>query len=127
MGSVLDSSHTLAGSRSFLYYAVRRRSYRNFGDHIRATVFDDRIEVSSPGRFPGITALDDLTSVRRFARNPRIARVMAELSYGQEFGGQEFGEGLRRMVEAMAAAGRPRPAIAQDYGGVVVTLRAEPV
>ena len=121
MGSVLHSSHTLAGSRSFLYYAVLHRSYRNFGDHSRATVFDDRIEVSSPGRFPGITALDDLTNVRRFARNPRIARVMAELSYGQE-----FGEGLRRMVEAMAA-GRPRPAIAQDYGGVVVTLRAEPV
>ncbi len=103
------------------------RSYRNFGDHIRATVFDDRIEVSSPGRFPGITALDDLPNVRRFARNPSIVRVMAELSYGQEFGGQEFGEGLRRMVEAMAAAGRHRPAIVQDYGGVVVTLRAEPV
>ena len=127
MGSVLDSSHTLAGARSFLYYAVLHWSYGNFGDHIRATVFDDRIEVSSPGRFPGITALDDLTNVRRFARNPRIARVMAELSYGQEFGGQEFGEGLRRMVEAMAAAGRHPPAIAQDYGGVVVTLRAEPV
>ena len=105
-----------------LVNAVLHRSYSNFGDHIRATVFNDRIEVSSPGRFPGITALDDLTSVRRFARNPRIARVMAELSYGQE-----YGEGLRRMVEAMAAAGRPRPAIAQDYGGVVVTLRAEPV
>ena len=105
-----------------LVNAVLHRSYSNFGDHIRATVFDDRIEVSSPGRFPGITALDDLTNVRRFARNPRIARVMAELSYGQE-----FGEGLRRMVEAMAAAGRHPPAIVQDYGGVVVTLRAEPV
>ena len=122
MGSVLNSGHILAGARSFLYYAVLYRSYSNFGDHIRATVFDDRIEVSSPGRFPGITALDDLTNVRRFARNPRIARAMAELSYGQE-----FGEGLRRMVEAMAAAGRHRPAIVQDYGGVVVTLRAEPV
>ena len=105
-----------------LVNAVLHRSYSNFGDHIRATVFDDRIEVSSPGRFPGITALDDLTNVRRFARNPRIARVMAELSYGQE-----FGEGLRRMVEAMAAAGRHLPAIAQDYGGVVVTLRADPI
>ena len=73
MGSVLDSGHTLVGARNFLYHAVRRRSYGNFGDHIRATVFDDRIEVSSPGRFPGITALDDLTNVRRFARNPRIA------------------------------------------------------
>ena len=44
---------------------------------------------SSPGRFPGLAAargLTDLTNVPRFARNPRIARVMADLAYGQELG-----------------------------------------
>ena len=100
--------------------AVIHRSYSNSGDHIRVSVFSDRVEVSSPGRFPGITAPDDLTNVRRFARNPRLARVMAELSYGQE-----FGEGLRRMVEVMEAAGRPRPTVVQDPGGVVLTLHTE--
>ena len=100
-----------------LVNAVIHRAYSNFGDHIRLEVFDDRVEVSSPGRFPGITSLNDLMNVPRFARNPRIARVMAELSYGQE-----MGEGLRRMVEAMEAAGKQRPMVTQTAGGVTVTL-----
>ena len=65
--------------------AVIHRAYSNFGDHIRLAVFDDRVEVSSPAGFPGITPLGDLLEVRRFARNPRIARVMTDLSYGQNW------------------------------------------
>ena len=103
-----------------LVNAVIHRAYSNFGDHVRLEVFDDRVEVSSPGRFPGITSLDDLTSVRRFARNPRIARVMADLSYGQE-----LGEGLRRMVTVMESGGRQRPSVRQSSGGVTVTLLGE--
>lgn len=103
-----------------LVNAVIHRAYSNFGDHIRLEVFDNRIEVSSPGRFPGIVALDDLTQVRRFSRNPRIARVMAELSYGQE-----LGEGLRRMVAGMESTGRQRPIVRQTSGGVTVTLLGE--
>ena len=100
-----------------LVNAVIHRAYSNFGDHIRLEVFDDRIEISSPGRFPGITSLDDLTEVRRFARNPRIARVMSDLSYGQE-----LGEGLRRMVSVMEESGRERPVVQQRAAGVSVTL-----
>ena len=100
-----------------LVNAVIHRAYSNFGDHIRLTVFDDRVEVFSPGRFPGITSPDDLTQVQRFSRNPRIARVMADLSYGQE-----MGEGLRRMVAGMESTGRPRPVVTQTAGGVTVTL-----
>ena len=60
-----------------LVNAVIHRSYSNAGDHIRLTVFDDRVEISSPGSFPGVVSLDDLADVKRFARNPRIARVMS--------------------------------------------------
>ena len=100
-----------------LVNAVIHRSYGNFGDHIRIEIFDDRIEAISPGRFPGVTPLSDLMNVPRFARNPRIARVMSELSYGQE-----MGEGLRRIVEAMESAGKQRPLITQTSGSVTVTL-----
>lgn len=103
-----------------LVNAVIHRAYSNFGDHVRLEVFDDRVEVSSPGRFPGITSLEDLAAVRRFARNPRIARVMADLSYGQE-----LGEGLRRMVAVMESGGRQRPTVQQLSGGVTVTLLGE--
>ena len=100
-----------------LVNAVIHRAYSNFGDHIRVSIFDDRIEVSSPGRFPGVSPPDDLTNVRRFARNPRIARVMSDLAYGQE-----LGEGLRRMVSVMEARGLRRPSVRQTAGGTEVTL-----
>ena len=97
--------------------AVIHRAYSNYGDHIRLIVFDDRIEVESPGRFPGLSSPKDLTKVRRYARNPRIARVMAELDYGQE-----LGEGLRRMVDAMESRGQRRPLLQETAGGVNLTL-----
>ena len=104
-----------------LVNAVLHRAYSNFGDHIRVELFDDRVELFSPGRFPGVTttAPDDLMNVPRFSRNPRIARVLSDLAYGQE-----HGEGLRRMVRAMETAGLPRPVATQSAGGVTVALLA---
>ena len=100
-----------------LVNAVIHRAYSNFGDHIRISVFDDRIEVFSPGRFPGVNRPDDLSNVPRFARNPRIARVMKDLAYGEE-----MGEGLRRMVETMESMRLRPPTLRETAGGVALTL-----
>lgn len=97
--------------------AVVHRSYSVSGDHIRVEIFDDRIEVESPGRFPGIADAKDPLHLTRFARNPRIARACADLRYGQE-----LGEGIRRMFEEMRLAGLREPAYFQTSGSVRVTL-----
>jgi ATP-dependent DNA helicase RecG len=104
-----------------LVNAVVHRSYSVTGDHIRVEVFDDRIEVTSPGRFPGLVRLDDPMNAVRFARNPRIARVLSDLDFGQE-----LGEGIRRMFEEMRAAGLNDPMFHQTSGSVTVTLTTEP-
>lgn len=102
--------------------AVTHRSYSLGGDHTRVEVFDDRIEVRSPGRFPGIVDLGDPTAVSRYARNPRVARVLADLRYGQE-----RGEGIVRIFEEMRRAGLARPTYRQHDRHVVLTLRARPL
>jgi ATP-dependent DNA helicase RecG len=102
--------------------AAVHRSYSMVGDHIRVDIFDDRIEISSPGRFPGLVDLNNPLQAMRFARNPRIARVCADLSLGQE-----LGEGIRRMFEEMRHAGLTDPVYRQTSGGVVLQLLAEPV
>lgn len=102
--------------------AAVHRSYSMAGDHIRVEIFDDRIEISSPGRFPGLVDLDDPLQAMRFARNPRIARVCADLSLGQE-----LGEGIRRMFEEMRQAGLTDPVYRQTSGSVELQLLAEPV
>ena len=102
--------------------AAVHRSYSMIGDHIRVEIFDDRIEISSPGRFPGLVDLNHPLETMRFARNPRIARVCADLSLGQE-----LGEGIRRMFDEMRQAGLNDPIYRQTSGSVELQLLAEPV
>lgn len=105
-----------------LVNAVIHRSYSTSGDHIRVEIFDDRVEIESPGRFPGIAEAKDPLHATRFARNPRIARVCADLAFGQE-----LGEGIRRMFEEMRIAGLADPTYRQTSGSVRVTLSSVPV
>lgn len=105
-----------------LVNAVVHRSYSIAGDHIRVTIFDDRIAFESPGRSPGVVDLSDPSTLVRFARNPRIARVCADLRFGQE-----FGEGILRMIEEMRLAGLADPEYHQTAGSVQLVLRASKV
>ncbi len=102
--------------------AVVHRSYSLAGDHIHVDVFDDRIEIESPGRFPGIVDLTNPLEMTRFARNPRIARVCADLKLGED-----LGEGIRRMFEEMRLAGLDDPMYRQTAASVRLTLSGEPV
>jgi ATP-dependent DNA helicase RecG len=105
-----------------LVNAVVHRSYSLAGDHIRVDIFDDRMEIHSPGRFPGIVDLTDPRVAPRFARNPRIARVCSDLHFGQE-----LGEGIRRIFEEMHLAGLQEPRYNQSAASVRLTLSGEPV
>jgi ATP-dependent DNA helicase RecG len=105
-----------------LVNAAIHRSYSIIGDHVRIEIFDDRIEVESPGRFPGISDISNPLKVTRFARNPRIARVCADLSFGQE-----LGEGIRRIFEEMRLAGLADPEYRQTSGSVRLVLESTPI
>ncbi len=91
-----------------LVNAVVHRSYSAAGDHIRVEVFPNRIEIESPGRFPGIVDPGRPLEIRRYARNPRIARVCADLNIGRE-----LGEGIHRMFDEMRLAGLSDPVFEQ--------------
>ena len=100
-----------------LVNAVIHRSYSIGGDHIRVEIFDDRMEIESPGRFPGVVDMRDPLGISRFARNPRVAKVCADLRFGQE-----LGEGVRRIFEEMRLAGLADPDYFQTAGSVRLTL-----
>ena len=102
--------------------AVVHRSYSIGGDHTRVEIFDSRIEVTSPGRFPGVTRVEDLRNIPRFARNPRIARACADLRFGKE-----LGEGIRRMFDEMRAAGLVDPVYRHTPASVTLVLSATPL
>jgi ATP-dependent DNA helicase RecG len=104
-----------------LVNGVVHRSYSMGGDHVRVEVFDDRLEVESPGRLPGLVRPENIRRTR-FARNPRIARAMNDLGYGRE-----LGEGVDRMFEEMQRAGLSDPIYSEGPASVRVTLLADPL
>lgn len=104
-----------------LVNAVIHRSYSLAGDHIRVEIYPNRIEIESPGRFPGLAKPSSPLEISRFARNPRIARVCADLRIGQE-----LGEGIRRMFDEMRKVGLTDPVYVQSSGSVRLVLTSIP-
>jgi len=104
--------------------AVAHRDYAIRGLGIEVWMFDDRMEIRSPGLPPAPVTLDALARHRHIhcSRNPLIVRVLTILGYMRE-----LGEGVPRMFDEMEKAGCYPPRFA-DIGGVVqVTLRNEPI
>jgi len=96
--------------------AVTHRSYSLQGDHIRVSLFDDRMEVASPGRLPGPVRVDNIRQTR-FSRNPKISRVLSDLRLVLE-----LNEGRNRMFIEMEQAGLSEPILEQTDAGFKVIL-----
>ena len=101
--------------------AVTHRSYSLQGDGVRIREFDDRLEIESPGRLPGLVRVQNIQNVR-FSRNPHIARVLAEMT-GYV---RELNEGVRRMFEEMQRYGLRAPVFFVGESSVRVILFKHP-
>jgi ATP-dependent DNA helicase RecG len=78
-----------------LVNAVCHRDYSNSGEYIIVKLFDDRLEISSPGRLGGFVTLETMKN-KRYSRNPQIARVLNELGLVRE-----LNEGVKRIYSEM--------------------------
>ena len=78
-----------------LVNAVTHRDYSFRGDYIRVSMFDDRLEIVSPGALPNIVTLDNMRETR-YSRNPRIARTLVEFGWVRE-----LNEGIPRIYSEM--------------------------
>lgn len=79
----------------WLVNAVTHRDYSNSGEHITIKVFDDRLEICSPGKLGGFVTLDTMRT-KRYSRNPQIARVLNEMGIVRE-----LNEGVKRIYSEM--------------------------
>ena len=102
-----------------LVNAVVHRSYSMMGDHIRFEIFPHRVEITSPGRFPGLVDPRNPLEIARYARNPRIARVCADMGITRE-----LGEGIKRMFLEMKRRGLSNPTYRQSSSSVTLILSA---
>ncbi len=102
--------------REALVNAVAHRDYRLRGRRIEIRMFDDRLEVTSPGGLPGYITLDNIVE-EHFSRNPRIVSGLFQWGYIEE-----LGLGIDRMIEAMVGAGHPPPHFRATPYSFTVTL-----
>lgn len=97
--------------------AVTHRGYNIQGDDTKILMFDDRLEISSPGKFPNIVNKYNIREVR-YSRNPRIARVLTEIGWVKE-----LGEGVKRIYEEMKAYFLDEPIYDEPNQSVLLILK----
>lgn len=113
--------YPLVAVREAITNALAHRDYAISGQKIAVRVFDDRLEVESPGGLAGPVTLENLGQ-KRYSRNPLLARVMYELRLVEE-----MGTGIRRMRRALAEIGSPPPRFDADITSFTAILPARPL
>ncbi len=105
--------------------AVAHRDYSLTGTSIEVWMFDDRLEVRSPGLPPAPVTIEKLRKRERVhaSRNPLIVRLFTDLGYMRE-----TGEGIPRMFEEMERSGLHPPDISIEADSIFsISLRNQPV
>jgi len=102
--------------REAIINAVAHRDYTRVGSFIQIRLFDDRLEVQSPGGLAGGLTVNDLVH-EQYTRNPRIMRLLEDLGYVER-----RGVGIDEMIAATQKVGLPRPAFEDRGTSFWVTL-----
>jgi ATP-dependent DNA helicase RecG len=100
--------------------AVLHRDYSIAVD-TQIRVYDNRIEIESPGRLPGHVTVDNILDTQS-ARNPKIVRLINKFPDAPN---QDVGEGLNTAFEAMRNLRLKEPHIIETENSLVVKILHE--
>ena len=100
--------------------AVLHRDYSIASD-VQIRIFDNRVEIESPGRLPGHVTLENIAKTQ-FARNPKLVRLVNKFKNPPN---KDVGEGINTAFEAMEKLRLKKPEFQKTEGGFLVTLRHE--
>jgi ATP-dependent DNA helicase RecG len=102
--------------------AVIHRDY-SIADDIHIRIFDNRIEIQSPGRLPAHVTPKNILN-ERYARNGAIVRLLNKFPDPPN---RDVGEGLNTAFEKMHQLGLKEPDIEERDSDVLVSIRHEPL
>lgn len=97
--------------------AYIHRDY-SISDDIQVLVYDNRIEILSPGTLPGYVTVDNILEAR-YSRNPKLVRTLARYP---EPPNKDLGEGLNTTFQKMKEWGFKAPTITVEGNYVKVSL-----
>lgn len=97
--------------------SVAHRLWSLRGAHILVEMFDDRLEITSPGKLPNNITIENICTFR-YSRNPIICRVLCSFEIVRE-----LNEGVKRIYLEMQEAGLPAPEFIETEQNFKVILR----
>lgn len=100
-----------------LVNAVIHRDY-SISDDIQVLIFNNRIEIKSPGKLPGYVTVDNILDAR-FSRNSKIVRVLNKYKNPAN---KDMGEGLNTAFQRMEEFRLKRPRIIEDGNYIKVII-----
>jgi len=106
-----------AAIREALVNAVVHRDYSNLGRDIKVGIYDDMLDIVSPGGFPSTLTQEDVLNGRSEIRNRVLARVFKELGYIEQ-----WGSGIKRIITSCIDYGLKRPLIIEKGDSVEVNI-----
>jgi ATP-dependent DNA helicase RecG len=119
-GAVRGEDHgiPLAAIREALVNAVVHRDYTLSGQAVQLRVFQDRIEILSPGRLPNGVTVEGMQVGVRASRNPLIVDTMRDYRYVER-----LGLGVLQMFRTMYEYNGTAPELVPIGETFIVTLR----
>jgi ATP-dependent DNA helicase RecG len=102
--------------REAVVNAIAHRDYAISGQRIEVRLFDDRMEIMSPGGLPGHITVDNMRD-EHYSRNPRLVRALYYWRYIEE-----LGQGVDIIYDAMRRDHHPAPVFQDTRRNLIVTL-----
>lgn len=109
--------YPLAAVREAILNALAHRDYGLRGATVDLTVWDDRLEVRSPGPLPGHITPENMRH-EHYSRNRLLMRVLKTMGLVEE-----YGEGVDRIFQEMEGRLMEPPIFKATSSSVTVTLR----
>lgn len=105
-----------------LVNAVIHRDY-SISDDIHVLVFNNRIEIASPGRLPGYVTVQNILD-SRFSRNSKIVRILNKYRNAPN---RDMGEGINTAFQKMEEFRLQPPIISERNNTVLVVIPHTPL
>ena len=100
--------------------AVLHRDY-SIATDIQIRIFDNRVEVESPGKLPGHVTVNNILETQ-FSRNPKLVRLINKFPKAPN---KDVGEGLNTAFNAMTKLRLKQPIIEEKSNSVLVIIKHE--
>jgi len=102
--------------REVLLNAIVHRNYHIPGP-TKVAIYDNRVEIFSPGNFPGPLNIDELEMGITYIRNATITKIFRETGYIEK-----LGSGFRSLFESYRKRKLSEPVVVEGTGFIKCTL-----